>query len=166
MGCTSGDYERELEASSYHCWVPGGGGVFLPSHNKIHDTHTWKTYIFTFFTWKNCGVYMIKIITDTPDTKNCGVYTIKCQYTHSSLTHAHRSICFVCAHSPGLVSVSVRAPDNRVGYTPAPSSCPHSSLTHVHRSIGVMMTHGILHQYRVTGMLNTEEDLRIFMSPQ
>jgi hypothetical protein len=29
-----------LLAPFYHCWWPGGGGVFLPSHNKIHDTHT------------------------------------------------------------------------------------------------------------------------------
>jgi len=38
--CTSGDHERELLASFYHCWCPGGGGVFLSSHNKIHDTQT------------------------------------------------------------------------------------------------------------------------------
>jgi hypothetical protein len=39
MDCTSGDHERELPVSFYHCWFPRGGGVFLPSHNKIHDTH-------------------------------------------------------------------------------------------------------------------------------
>jgi hypothetical protein len=40
--CTSGDHERELLAPSCHCCLlvgPPGGGVFLPSHNKIHDTH-------------------------------------------------------------------------------------------------------------------------------
>ncbi len=36
--CTSGDHERELLAPFYHCWCPGGGGVFLSSHNKVHDT--------------------------------------------------------------------------------------------------------------------------------
>ncbi len=43
MGGTSGDHEREL--LFYHCWCPKGGGVFLFSHNKIHDTQMW----FTFF---------------------------------------------------------------------------------------------------------------------
>jgi hypothetical protein len=38
--CRTGNYERELLALFYHCWCPGVGGVFLPSHNKIHDTHT------------------------------------------------------------------------------------------------------------------------------
>jgi hypothetical protein len=39
MGGTSGDHERGVLDPSCHCLVPGGG-VFLPSHNKIHDTHT------------------------------------------------------------------------------------------------------------------------------
>jgi hypothetical protein len=38
--CTSGDHERGLLAPFYHCSCPRGDGVFLPSHNKIHDTHT------------------------------------------------------------------------------------------------------------------------------
>jgi hypothetical protein len=33
--CTSGDHERGLLVSLCHCLT---GGVFLPSHNKIHDT--------------------------------------------------------------------------------------------------------------------------------
>jgi hypothetical protein len=38
MGCTSGDHEKGLLAPSCHC-LPPRGGVFLPSHNKIRDTH-------------------------------------------------------------------------------------------------------------------------------
>jgi hypothetical protein len=38
--CTSGDHERELLAPFYHCLMPPGGGVFLSSHNKIHDAHS------------------------------------------------------------------------------------------------------------------------------
>ena len=33
-----------------HCvtvWSPGGGGLILPSHNEIHDTHT-PTLIFMY----------------------------------------------------------------------------------------------------------------------
>ncbi len=40
MVCTSGDNERGLLVPSCHCLAPRGGGVFLPSHNKIYDTHT------------------------------------------------------------------------------------------------------------------------------
>jgi hypothetical protein len=36
--CKTGDYERELESPLCHCLTPLFGGVFLPSHNKIHDT--------------------------------------------------------------------------------------------------------------------------------
>ena len=30
----TGDYERELETSFYHCWCPGGGDVFLSKSVK------------------------------------------------------------------------------------------------------------------------------------
>ncbi len=38
MDGTSGDYENELRASFYHSWCPRGGGIFLPSHDKMRDT--------------------------------------------------------------------------------------------------------------------------------
>jgi hypothetical protein len=45
----SRDHERELLASFYHCWCPGGGGVFLSSHNKIHDTQATYFDVTMFF---------------------------------------------------------------------------------------------------------------------
>jgi hypothetical protein len=58
MDCTSGDHERGLLSPLYHCWCPRGGGVFLSSHNKIHDTHTTRREIlyirFIKFSNQNC----------------------------------------------------------------------------------------------------------------
>jgi hypothetical protein len=38
--CTSGDHERGLLAPLCHCLTPRGGGVFLSSRIKIHDTQS------------------------------------------------------------------------------------------------------------------------------
>ena len=61
--CTSGDHEKGLLEPFYHCWCPGGGGVFLSSHNKIHDTQA--GVFFPFFENRKFVRFLLHTLSST-----------------------------------------------------------------------------------------------------